>query len=97
MSRRRRSTPSGDFEDPVKNYTPRSYDDGLERALCEESVTEIQSRPATIIPPDTTVQDAMEVLNGLESPACSSLRRVVSWAYSHSATCWTKWRTDSIS
>ncbi len=64
--RYRRPAPPGEFQDPLKNYEPPTYADELERSLCEQSVTAIRSQPVTVVAPDTSVERALEVLDGLD-------------------------------
>lgn len=61
--------PNGEFQDPLENYEPRQFGDSLEEALAEKTVTEIQARPYTSVPSDTTVEAAMQKLLG-EDIAC---------------------------
>ncbi len=61
-------TPTPDpeeFQDPLENYDPKTYDDPLEEALAEETVEQIRHEPMATISPDTTVQAAVEQLAGL--------------------------------
>ncbi|NIL99096.1 MAG: CBS domain-containing protein [Planctomycetales bacterium] len=54
-----------DFQDPLENYEPKTYEDPLEQALAEETVSAIRHEPYVRIPPDTPVQAAVEKLAGL--------------------------------
>ena len=63
MSERPQS-PDDDFQDPLENYEPPSYDDPLEKALAEKDVTEIQTRPYAAVSPNTTVEEALKRLQG---------------------------------
>ncbi len=54
-----------DFQDPLENYEPKTYEDPLEQALAEETVSAIRHEPYVRIPPDTSVQAAVEKLAGL--------------------------------
>jgi len=54
------------FEDPLKNYDPPSHKDPLERALTEETVAAIESRPFTSVRPDLPIHSALKALAGLE-------------------------------
>ena len=49
-----------EFEDPLKNYTPRIYKDVLERTLAEETISSIQYRPFTTVSPDSPIQLALQ-------------------------------------
>ncbi len=55
---RRKPTP-GEFEDPLSNYDPVSYEDDLERSLAEDPATEIESRPFVAISANTSIRDAI--------------------------------------
>lgn len=57
--------PGEEFQDPLKDYAPKEYDDALERALAEESVAAIQHEPFATVPPDMPVRAAVEKLAGL--------------------------------
>jgi len=60
---------SEEFVDPLANYEPQEYDDPLEEALAEKSVTEIEGRPYIAVPATTTVKQALSKLAG-EDIAC---------------------------
>lgn len=51
-----------EFEDPLKNYSQPEHRDELERALAEETVAAIHARPFTSVSPDTTVEQALQLL-----------------------------------
>lgn len=55
-----------EFQDPLDNYDPPTYDDPLEQALADESVTAIQTAPYASVSPETTVGEAMKKLVGDE-------------------------------
>ena len=55
MIRRLTDESPGDFEDPLKNYTPRVYSDPLEKTLAEATISAIQSRPFTTVATDSPV------------------------------------------
>ena len=57
------------FQDPLENYDPPTFDDPIERALNEETVMAIQSRPYACVPVDTTVEEVLQTLVG-EGIAC---------------------------
>lgn len=59
----------GEFQDPLENYEPKTYDDPLEQAIAEEPVARIQHQPHTSIGPDTSVADAVAKLAS-EHVAC---------------------------
>lgn len=57
--------PSPDeFQDPLENYDPATYDDPIQEALAERTVEAIQHEPFATIGPDTTVADAIQQLAG---------------------------------
>ena len=55
-----------DFQDPLENYEPKTYDDPLEEALAEETADNIRHEPMATIPPDLPVQDAVKRLVDLD-------------------------------
>lgn len=55
-----------DFQDPLENYEPKSYDDPLEKALAEESADSIRHEPMATIAPDVSIKDAVQQLVELE-------------------------------
>ncbi len=59
-------SPTDEFVDPLSDYEPIVYGDELQRAMAEESVLSIHSRPYAEVRPDTTVREAVEVLNDLQ-------------------------------
>ncbi len=59
MRRKRRSTQTGEFEDPLKDYSPRDYDDDMERALSEDSLTKLQTKPLLTLDAGTTLQQVL--------------------------------------
>lgn len=58
------SQPQEEFQDPLENYDPPSYDDPLEKALAEEPVTEIQASPFASIAANASVEEALKKLVG---------------------------------
>lgn len=56
----------GEFEDPLEDYEPKTYNDLLEEALAEEAVAAIRSKPYAEISPDKTVYGALQALAGLK-------------------------------
>ncbi len=56
----------GEFQDPLENYDPPTFDDPLERGLHEETVTAIQSQPYAAISTETSVADALQKLAAQE-------------------------------
>lgn len=55
------------FEDPLSNYDSATYTCDLERALAEESVTEITSKPFIQVMPTNTVREAIEKMATAQS------------------------------
>ena len=55
---------SGEFQDPLENYDPKTYDDPVAEALGEQTVESIQHQPYATISPDTTVSEAVHKLAG---------------------------------
>ncbi len=56
---------SSEFEDPLENYEPKTYEDKLEQALADETVSAIQAQPIAIIKPETPVREAIAKLASL--------------------------------
>ena len=55
--------PAGDdYRDPLENYEPKQYADALERALAEETVAAIQSRPYVSVSPETSIEEVLTKL-----------------------------------
>jgi CBS domain-containing protein len=54
-----------EFQDPLENYEPKTYDDPLKKALAEETVAAVRHEPYISISPDTSVHAAIEKLAGL--------------------------------
>lgn len=55
-------TNDDEFQDPLSNFEPKSYDDPLEEALAETTVAEIRHTPHSSIAPDKTVLEAIQQL-----------------------------------
>lgn len=53
---------SGDFQDPLENYDPPTYNDELEKVIYESPSSEIQHEPFTTISPNETVAVALKKL-----------------------------------
>ena len=66
MKRKRRPAPPGDFEDPLSNYSAPAFADEMERALCEDTVQQIQTTPFTSVPEDTSIQSAIRTMVDLD-------------------------------
>ena len=54
-----------EFQDPLENYEPKSYDDPLEEALAESTVEAITHQPCATIASGPTVREALDMLSGL--------------------------------
>ncbi len=59
-------TTADEFQDPLENYEPKTFSDGLERTLCEETVAAIHSQPFKTIADDTPVEEALQTLTGID-------------------------------
>lgn len=57
------------FVDPLDNYEPKTYADPLEKAIAEETVSEIQHQPHASIGPEASVAEAVNKL-ATEHVAC---------------------------
>ena len=64
MSDESRFPSPDEFQDPLENYDPKTYDDPVEQALAEETVEAIQHEPFATISPDTSVAEAVRKLAG---------------------------------
>lgn len=53
-----------DFQDPLENYDPITFDDPLERALHEFPVTDIQAQPMCCVPANTSVRETLSMMVG---------------------------------
>lgn len=53
---------SEDFQDPLEDYEPKTYEDPIERALVEQMVAAIQHQPYATIAPNATVREAVDRL-----------------------------------
>ncbi len=60
MKRKRRSAEAGEFQDPLKNYSPPAYEDEMERALCENRVDQMRTKPSMAVEASTTVRDTLK-------------------------------------
>ncbi len=61
--------PDEGFQDPLENYEPKTYDDPLEHAIAEESVSHIQHKPHATIDANATTASAVQKLAN-EHVAC---------------------------
>ncbi len=57
---------AGEFQDPLEDYSHKTYDDPLEQALADQPVASIQATPFASIPPDTPIQEAIQQLAKLD-------------------------------
>jgi len=64
--RNRRPVDPGDFEDPLKNYDVSAAEDEFERALAENSITDIETKPFKTVPTDTPIGDIVKLMADLE-------------------------------
>jgi CBS domain-containing protein len=55
-----------EFVDPLSDYEPAEYPDNLHRALAEETVQTIQSRPYAEVAPTIPIRQAVHALHGLK-------------------------------
>lgn len=63
MRRKRKDTQSGEFNDPLKDYSAPSYEDDMERALCEDRVDAIQIKPFVTLDANTTVEQTLRMMH----------------------------------
>ncbi len=54
-----------DFQDPLEDFEPKTYDDPLEKSLAEDKVTEIKTTPYASISSDATVEEALHKLEDI--------------------------------
>ena len=47
------------FEDPLSNYAPPSYEDRLQRNLCEDRITEVKHQPFTCVERGASIRSVM--------------------------------------
>ena len=50
---KRRGIQDDSFEDPLSNYSPPTYEDRIQRALCEDPITQMKHQPFTRVAADT--------------------------------------------
>ncbi len=62
MKRKRRSAQSGEFVDPLKDYSAPQYEDDLERTLGEETVLALKTKPFLTLDSATTVEQILRVM-----------------------------------
>lgn len=55
---------SSDFQDPLENYDPKSYNDPLEKAIYESPASDVQHEPYTTIAASESVATAVNKLAG---------------------------------
>lgn len=60
MRRKRRQVEAGEYSDPLKDYSPTEYGDGLEKCLCEMQIKQMQTTPLVQVTPGTKIRVAME-------------------------------------
>ena len=54
------------FKDPLSNFDAPGPSDPLQRALAQEPVSAIISKPVTTVDPDTSIEDAMKLMDAVE-------------------------------
>ena len=52
----------GEFQDPLKDYSPPTYADPLEQGLAEDEVSVLQTQPCETIAANATIREAVERL-----------------------------------
>jgi CBS domain-containing protein len=52
------------FEDPLENYDAATFDDPVEQALHDASVSEVQMKPHLCVSADTPIREAMKLMAG---------------------------------
>jgi len=63
MRRKRKDAQEGEFSDPLKDYSEPSYEDDMERAVCEDRVDTVQIKPFVTLDADTTVQQTLRMMH----------------------------------
>lgn len=53
---------TGEFKDPLKDYSEPEYADELERALVEANIESMKIKPLMTIPPETTIEQTMRTM-----------------------------------
>lgn len=51
-----------EFQDPLKDYSPKKYANKLERTLENDSVTLLTTRPFCTVSPDTSILDVLKLM-----------------------------------
>lgn len=64
--RNRRPVEDGDFEDPLKNYDVTIAEDEFERALAENTVNDMETKPFKTVPVDAPIGDVVRLMAELE-------------------------------
>jgi predicted transcriptional regulator len=62
MSAEQKYPSPDEFQDPLANYEPKTYDDPLEAALAEGEMMAIRHEPYSTIPPTMPVREAVKLL-----------------------------------
>ena len=62
MRRRRRHTSQDEYQDPLKNYDPPTYEDQTEQTLCEAKVADLQTTPLITVDVNSTVEQAIRLM-----------------------------------
>jgi CBS domain-containing protein len=63
MRRKRRISTEGTFSDPLKDYSPPEFADGLEEALCDNDMTAMDITPMVTVTLETTVSKTMQMMS----------------------------------
>lgn len=53
---------SGEFQDPLKDYSSPVYGDEMERSLCEDRVDQMQVRPFAAVESGKTIEQTMRLM-----------------------------------
>ena len=62
MKRRRRNTQSGEYADPLKDYSSPEYEDQMERSLGEDTLEELDTTPFLTVDAQTSVEEVFRVM-----------------------------------
>ena len=60
MRRKRRTASPDSFTDPLSDYSPPEFADGLEEALCDNDLTSMQLTPMVTVGLEVPVKDVMD-------------------------------------
>ena len=62
MRRKRKGTEPGEFNDPLSDYSSPSYEDNMERAVCEDQVDTVQVKPFVTVDAGNTVEQTLRMM-----------------------------------